>query len=257
VPFTKIFPRPAAAVIRVALADQRALVRAGLRALLEKEEDVTVVGEAADGEQAVDLALSSRPDVLLMDIQMPRLDGAAATLRIVGDDRLAGVRVLILSTSDSDEDMFKAIRGGASGFIEKDSNPAELLTAVRVVASGAAQLSPRITRRLIDELATWPDRSPHNAPQLDELTVREREVMALVAQGLTNHDIAERLVISPATAKTHVSRTMGKLHARDRAQLVVLAYRTGLVAPRRAGAEPRAGRLGARPAGIAALMQPA
>jgi DNA-binding NarL/FixJ family response regulator len=245
-------------MIRVALADDQALVRAGLRVLLEHEDDITVVGEAADGEQAVDLALASRPDVILMDLQMPRLDGVAATMRIVGDDRLDGVNVLILSTFESDEHIFKALRGGARGLLAKDSDPAELLAAVRVVASGAAQVSPSVARRLIDELAASPDRPPSDAAELEELTVREREVMALVAHGLTNREIADRLVISPATAKTHVSRTIGKLHARDRAQLVVLAYQTGLVAPGGVAAKSRAAhRIAGRPVGTAALLAPA
>jgi DNA-binding NarL/FixJ family response regulator len=235
-------------VIRVALADDQPLIRASLRVLLDSEDDMTVVGEAADGEQAVELALSERPDVFLMDIQMPRLDGVEATLRIAADDRLDGVRVLILTTFESDDYVFKALRGGASGFLVKDSEPADVLGAVRAVCSGAAQLSPSVTRRLIEELAAWPERRLSTPSQLEELTIREREVMALVAYGLTNHEIAERLVVSPATAKTHVSRTMVKLHARDRAQLVALAYQTGLVAPGGPAAESAADRIAGRPA---------
>ncbi len=218
-------------MIRVLLVDDQALLRSGLRALLESENDITVVGEAGDGEEAISLAGETRPDVVLMDISMPRLDGVEATKRITADDRLEGVRVLILTTFESDEHVFDALRGGASGFLAKDSDPADVLTAVRVVASGDAQLSPSAMRRLIQELLAWPERRLSSPSQLEELTAREREVMALVAYGLTNHEVAERLVISPATAKTHVTRTLVKLHARDRAQLVALAYQTGLVAP--------------------------
>ncbi len=218
-------------MIRVALVDDQALLRSGLRALLESEDDLTVVGEAEDGEQAVSLALETRPDVVLMDISMPRLNGVEATKRITADNLLEGVRVLILTTFESDEHVFDALRGGASGFLAKDSDPADVLEAVRAVASGGAQLSSSVMRRLIDELVAWPERRLSSPSQLEELTVREREVMAHVAYGLTNREIAERLVISPATAKTHVTRTMVKLHARDRAQLVALAYQTGLVVP--------------------------
>jgi len=216
-------------MIRVLLVDDQALLRAGLRVLLENEDDIVVVGEASDGEEAVSLAGKTRPDVVLMDIRMPGLDGVEATKRIVADDRLEGVRVLILTTFESDENVFEALRVGASGFLVKDSEPTEILSAVRVVASGEALLSPSVTRRLIEEYAAWPERRRSTPAQLEELTPREREVMALVAYGLTNVQIAERLVVSPATAKTHVSRTMMKLHAHDRAQLVVLAYQTGLV----------------------------
>jgi DNA-binding NarL/FixJ family response regulator len=247
----------AQAAIRVVIADEQALIRAGLRVLLESEDDIVVVGEAADGEQAVELALSRRPDVILMDIDMPKLDGVAATLRIVGEDQLGGVSVLMMTTPESDEHIFEALRGGARGFLGKDSDPAELLTAVRVVASGEAQLSPSFTRRLIDEFAAWPDRHAPATPQLEELTLREREVMALVAHGLTNHEIAERLVISPATAKTHVSRAMVKLHARDRAQLVVLAYQAGLVVPGGPAPKSRAASIARRLTGSVALLQPA
>jgi DNA-binding NarL/FixJ family response regulator len=218
-------------VIRVALVDDQALLRAGLRVLLENENDIAVVGEAGDGEEAISLARRTRPDVMLMDIRMPGLDGVEATKRITSDDRLEGVRVLILTTFESDEYVFEALRVGASGFLVKDSQPTEILSAVRVLAAGEALLSPSVTRRLIEEYAAWPERRRRAPAELDELTPREREVMALVAYGLTNGDIAERLVVSPATAKTHVSRTMMKLHAHDRAQLVVLAYQTGLVSP--------------------------
>jgi DNA-binding NarL/FixJ family response regulator len=218
-------------VIRVALVDDQALLRAGLRVLLDNEDDIAVVGEAGDGEEAIALARQTRPDVILMDIRMPGLDGVEATKRIAEDDRLAGVRVLILTTFESDEYVFEALRVGASGFLVKDSRPTDILGAVRVLASGEALLSPSITRRLIEEYAAWPERRRRAPAELDELTPREREVMELVAYGLTNAAIAERLVVSPATAKTHVSRTMMKLHAHDRAQLVVLAYQTGLVSP--------------------------
>jgi DNA-binding NarL/FixJ family response regulator len=218
-------------VIRVLLVDDQELLRAGLRVLLENEDDISVVGEAGDGEEAVSVASETRPDVVLMDIRMPGLDGVGATKRIVADERLEGVRVLILTTFESDEYVFEALRVGASGFLLKDSAPTDILDAVRVLASGEALLSPSITRRLIEEYAAWPERRRRAPAELDELTPREREVMALVAYGLTNGEIAERLVVSPATAKTHVSRTMMKLHAHDRAQLVVLAYQTGLVSP--------------------------
>jgi len=217
-------------VIRVLLVDDQELLRAGLRLLLESEDDFAVVGEAGDGEMAISLARETRPDVVLMDISMPRLDGVEATRRIAADDRLERVRVLILTTFENDEHVFNALRGGASGFLAKDSDPGDMLTAVRAVAAGDAQLSPGVTRRLIDELVAWPERPVSSPSQLEELTAREREVMALVAYGLTNDEIAERLVVSVATAKTHVSRSMVKLHARDRAQLVALAYQTRLVA---------------------------
>jgi DNA-binding NarL/FixJ family response regulator len=244
-------------VIRVLLVDDQALLRSGLRLLLENEEDIAVVGEAGDGEEAIFLARETRPDVVLMDISMPRLDGVEATKRIAADDRLGGVRVLILTTFESDEHVFKALRGGASGFLAKDSDPADVVTAVRAVASGDAQLSPSVMRRLIEELVAWPERRLSSPSQLEELTAREREVMALAAYGLTNHEIAERLVVSPATAKTHVTRTMVKLHARDRAQLVALAYQTGLVVPGGPALEFATNKIAGRPATSAALMGPA
>ena len=217
-------------MIRVLLADDQALVRAGFAALLDSEDDIEVVGEATDGEEALRLACSLTPDVILMDIRMPMLDGIEATRRIAADDRLAGVKVVILTTFELDEYVFAGLRAGASGFLVKDTEPVELLQAVRVAARGDALLSPGATRRLITEFASRSgDRPP--APQLDELTEREREVMQLVAAGLANTEIAERLVISPFTAKTHVSRAMLKLRARDRAQLVVFAYESGLVNP--------------------------
>jgi DNA-binding NarL/FixJ family response regulator len=217
--------------IRVLLADDQTLVRSGFRALLERAEDLEVVGEAADGAEAVELARSERPDVILMDIRMPGVDGLEATRRITADENLPGVRVIMLTTFELDEYVFEALHAGASGFLLKDVEPNELREAVRVVARGEALLSPSVTRRLIREFVAQPGRHRPPPDRLDALTEREREVLALVAQGLSNQEIAERLVISPATAKTHVSRTMMKLHAHDRAQLVVLAYETGLVRP--------------------------
>jgi len=217
-------------VISVVIADDQALVRGGFRALLDAQPDITVAGEAADGEAALGLALELRPDVVLMDIRMPGLDGLAATRRIAADDRLAAVKVVILTTFDLDEYVFEAIRAGANGFLVKDTEPAELLRAVRAVMAGDALLSPGVTRRLIEEFATRA-KDPAGLPDLGLLTDREREVVGLVAEGLTNEEIAGRLIMSAATAKTHVSRAMIKLGARDRAQLVVWAYETGLVRP--------------------------
>jgi DNA-binding NarL/FixJ family response regulator len=217
-------------VIRVVIADDQALVRAGFRALLDAEADIGVVGEAADGEEAIRLAMRERPDVVLMDIRMPGVDGLTATRRIAADGRLSGVHVVILTTFELDDYVFEALRSGASGFLVKDTEPVELIQAVRVVARGDALLSAGVTRRLIEEYARRAG-DPRATPQLDLLTDREREVMALVGAGLTNDEIAERLVLSPATAKTHVSRVMAKLNARDRAQLVVFAYESGLVRP--------------------------
>jgi DNA-binding NarL/FixJ family response regulator len=217
-------------MIRVVLADDQVLVRAGFRALLDAQADIEVVGEAGDGEQAVRLAAELAPDVVLMDIRMPGTDGLAATRRISADGHLAGVRVVILTTFELDEYVFEAIRSGASGFLVKDTEPDELVQAVRVVAGGDALLSPSVTRRLIGEFAARA-KAPHDVGGLDELTDREQEVLALVADGLSNTEIAQRLYLSPATAKTHVSRAMIKLRARDRAQLVVIAYESGLVRP--------------------------
>ncbi len=219
-------------MITVLLADDQALVRAGFRALLDAEPDIKVVGEAADGLQAARLAAATGPDVVLMDIRMPGVDGLEATRRIAADPALAGTRVVILTTFELDEYLFEALRVGASGFLVKDTEPVELLRGVRAVAAGDALLSPGVTRRLIEEFAERPAGRPAApARELAQLTEREREVMALVGEGLSNEEIAARLVISPATAKTHVSRAMVKLGARDRAQLVVYAYEAGLVRP--------------------------
>jgi len=217
-------------VITVLLADDQALVRAGFRALLDAQDDIEVVGEAGDGAEAVRLAVRYQPDVVLMDIRMPGLDGLEATRRIAADPALSAVRIVILTTFDLDEYVFEALRVGASGFLVKDTEPVELLRGIHAVASGDALLSPGVTRRLIAEFASQA-KAPHAPTQLPGLTEREREVMALVGAGLSNDEIAERLVVSPATAKTHVSRAMVKLGARDRAQLVVFAYEAGLVRP--------------------------
>jgi DNA-binding NarL/FixJ family response regulator len=217
-------------VISVLIADDQALVRGGFRALLDAQEDVTVVGEAADGAEAVALALEHRPDVVLMDIRMPGVDGLEATRRLRDDERTSSARVIILTTFDLDEYVFEAIRAGAAGFLVKDTEPAELLRAVRVAMTGDALLSPGITRRLIEEFATRA-KEPVALPGLAHLTEREREVVGLVGDGLSNDEIAERLTVSAATARTHVSRAMIKVGARDRAQLVVFAYETGLVRP--------------------------
>jgi DNA-binding NarL/FixJ family response regulator len=228
--------------IRVLLADDQILVRAGFRALLDVQDDIEVVGEAGDGAEAVDLAARLRPDLVLMDIRMPRMDGLEATRRITADPALAEVRILILTTFELDEYVFEALRYGASGFLVKDTEPADLVRGVRSVVAGDALLSPGATRRVIAQFADRPGGSGASGPapaavlrRLEGLTEREREVMALVAEGLTNEEIAERLVVSPLTAKTHVSRAMVKLGARDRAQLVVFAYESGLARPGWAG----------------------
>ena len=217
-------------MIRVALADDQALVRSGFRALLEARDDLDVVGEAADGNQAVALAKAARPDVVLMDIRMPGLDGLEATRQITADPHLSVVRIVILTTFELDEYLFDALRHGASGFLLKDTEPENLVTAIRVVARGDSLISPSMTRRLVVEFAARA-KQPRPRSDLDVLTDREREVMAQVAGGLTNDEIAQHLYLSPATVRTHVSRTMTKLGARDRTQLVVLAYETGLVRP--------------------------
>jgi len=220
-------------MISVLLADDQALVRAGFRALLNAEPDIQVVAEAADGVEAVRQAQLTHPDVVLMDIRMPGVDGLEATKRIAADPALTDTKVVILTTFELDEYVFEALRTGASGFLVKDTEPVELLRGIRAVAGGDALLSPSVTRRVISEFAGSAARSRTAAPPpaLDQLTDREREVLGLVAEGLSNDEIAARLVISPATAKTHVSRTMIKLGARDRAQLVVYAYEAGLIRP--------------------------
>jgi len=217
-------------MIRIVIADDQALVRAGFRALLDAQNDMKVVAEAVDGDDAIRLVTSLIPDVVLMDIRMPRRDGLEATRRIAADERLANVKIIILTTFDLDEYIFEAMRAGASGFLVKDTEPIDLIRGIQAVARGDALLSPGVTRRLIAEFATLTVKSK-SVPNLEALTEREREVMVLVAGGLSNDEIAERLVISPATAKTHVSRAMVKLGARDRAQLVVFAYESGLVRP--------------------------
>lgn len=217
-------------MIRVLLADDQSLVRAGFKALLDAREDIDVVGEAYDGGGAIELARKLRPDVILMDIRMPGLDGLEATREIAADPQLAGVRIVILTTFALDEYLFDALRFGASGFLVKDTEPADLATAVRVVAQGDSLISPSMTRKLVAEFASR-SKEPRSASELDALTEREREVMTLVADGLTNQEIAEKLYMSPATARTHVSRAMTKVGVRDRAQLVILAYETGLVRP--------------------------
>ena len=214
---------------RVLIADDQDLIRVGLRTLLDNEDDLTCVGEAADGLHAVALARETRPDVVLMDIRMPGVDGLEATRRISSDPDLAETRVIVLTTFELDEYVFEALRHGASGFLLKDTRPTELLAAIRLVADGEALLSPSVTRKVVQAFAANAPRAVREHPLLDTLTDREREVMALVAEGLTNAEIADRLVVSPATARTHVSRAMTKLGARDRAQLVVFAYQSGLV----------------------------
>jgi DNA-binding NarL/FixJ family response regulator len=225
--------------IRVLLADDQTLVRSGFRELLARTEDIEVIGEASDGTEAVARARAERPDVVLMDIRMPVMDGLEATRTIAADRRLSAVRVIMLTTFDLDEYVFEALHAGASGFLLKDVEPDDLRNAVRVVAGGEALLSPSVTRRLISEFISRPGDRREWPRELNELTEREREVLVLLAEGLNNREIADRLFISPATAKTHVSRILLKLDARDRAQLVVIAYHSGLVkAPSR---PPRAG----------------
>jgi DNA-binding NarL/FixJ family response regulator len=223
-------------VIRVLLADDQALVRAGLCALLEGEDDIEVAGVASDGDEAVALAVGTSADVMLMDINMPGLSGVEATRQIVADERSSELKIVILTIYETDEHIFDALRAGASGFLLKDAEPASLLQGIRVVAEGEALLAPSVTRRLVADFAARPEVARTSPAELRYLTNREREVMALVAGGLSNEEIAARLVVSPATAKTHVSRAMRKLHAHDRAQLVVLAYESGLVRPRTVGA---------------------
>ena len=218
-------------MIRILLADDQALIRSGIRSLLEAEDDIEVVAEAANGRQAVTLAVEHRPDIALVDIQMPVLDGIEATRQIVADERLGSVRVVILSNFGPDEYIFAALRAGAAGFLLKDTEPGELLQGMRLVMGGDALLSPAVTSRLISEFVARPPDAVAVAG-MENLTNREREVVALVAHGLSNDEIAKAMVLSPTTAKTHVSRAMIKLGARDRAQLVVFAYQTGLVTAR-------------------------
>jgi DNA-binding NarL/FixJ family response regulator len=217
-------------VIRVLIADDQALVRAGFQVLVDSAADLEVVGAAANGAEAVELSRTSTPDVVLMDIRMPVMDGLEATARILADPGAAAARVLILTTFDLDEYVFGALRAGASGFLVKDTPPAELLAGIRIVAQGDALLSPGVTRHLIEEFVRRPAAGPTPAPAvLGALTDREREVLTLVARGLSNAEIGDRLYVTPATVKTHVGRILTKLDARDRAQLIVIAYETGLV----------------------------
>ncbi|MFI6535644.1 response regulator [Nonomuraea sp. NPDC050547] len=217
--------------IKVLLADDQALVRAGFRSLLARSRDIMVVGEAQDGDEAVRLAASTRPDVILMDIRMPGTDGITATRRIVTNPATQSCRVIILTTFDTDEHVFAALRAGASGFLTKEVEPADLRRAVAAVAAGDALLSPGVTRRVIEQFAHRHDLTPSAGERLAALTSRERETVELVALGLSNHQIAERLVISPLTAKTHITRAITKLNVRDRVQLVILAYESGLIRP--------------------------
>ncbi|MET9216216.1 MULTISPECIES: response regulator transcription factor [unclassified Nocardia] len=221
-------PAPA---IRVVLADDEHLVRSGFKVLLDLEDDINVVGEATTGIEACDLARTAHPHVVLMDIRMPTLDGIRATARIAGTPGLEHVKVLILTTYDTDENVFDALQAGASGFLLKDAGPAELLHAIRVIAAGDALLAPRVTRRLIGQFAAQRRLAASAADRLSVLTDREREVLALVGRGMSNDEIGAALFLSPATARTHVGRAMSKLGARDRAQLVVIAFRTGLTTP--------------------------
>lgn len=218
-------------MIRVVLVDDQSLIRTGIRALLDAEDDIEVVAEAANGREGVALTIEHRPDIVLMDVQMPEMDGIEATRQIANDERLADVQIVMLTNYGLDEYVFNSLRAGASGFVVKDTEPADLLQALRVTMRGDALLSPAVTRRLISEFVARPA-DVVAAADLELLTNREREVVALVAHGLSNDEIAERMVLSPMTAKTHVSRAMTKLGARDRAQLVVIAYQSGLVAAR-------------------------
>jgi DNA-binding NarL/FixJ family response regulator len=220
-------------VIRVGVVDDQALVRSGFAVLLRSADGIDVVGEGKDGREAVELARRTRPDVMLMDIRMPEMDGLEATRRITSDEATASTRVLILTTFDLDEYVFEALRAGASGFLLKDTLPDELLVAVRVIATGEALLAPKVTRRLIEQFVQRPPEAPAAPhPGLETLTEREREVLGAVARGLSNTEIAEELFMSHATAKTHVSRLLTKVGARDRAQLVMFAYEAGAVVPR-------------------------
>lgn len=217
--------------IRVLLADDQALIRAGFKMIIDAEPGLEVVGEAADGGEAVELCHRGRVDVVLMDIRMPKVDGIEATRRIGADERLAGVRVLVLTTFDNDDNVIHALQAGASGFLGKNVAPGDLVAAIRVVAAGEALLSPKATRGLVSRLIRHIGPPRPDVPQLDRVTEREKEILLLVAHGLSNDEIAERLYLSPLTVKTHINRTMVKLNARDRAQLVVFAYRHHLVRP--------------------------
>lgn len=228
------------AVLKVLIADDQALVRAGFKVLIDTDDGLEVVGEAANGREATELVKRHQPDVVLMDIRMPEMDGIEATKAIVGDPECDSTKVLVLTTFDLDEYVFSALRAGASGFLLKDTDPADLLRAIRIVADGESLLAPRITSRLIAQFTAQPEATveadtagaePSNHEGLELLTEREREVMVLVARGLSNGEIAEELIVSHATAKTHVSRILMKLNARDRAQLVVIAYESGLIRP--------------------------
>ncbi|MGA6167169.1 response regulator [Amycolatopsis magusensis] len=220
-------------MIRVLVADDQALLRGSFRVLVNSAPDCEVVAEAGTGAEAVDLARREQPDVVLMDVRMPEVDGIEATRRICGSPETAGVRVLMLTTFDLDEYVFAALRAGASGFLLKDTPPAELLTAIAVVAAGDSLLSPAITRRLIEEFARQGGPARRPSRELDQLTAREREVLTLIARGLSNTELGEQLRISQATVKTHIGHLLSKLHARDRAQLVITAYESGLVTPAR------------------------
>jgi DNA-binding NarL/FixJ family response regulator len=226
---------PGPEMIRLLIAHGDNLSRAGLQALLEDEPDIAVAGSAGDGEEVIALAQELRPDVLLIDAALPGIDGVETTRRIVADSDASGVGVVMLGDSDQDSDVLSALRAGATGFLPRDTEPGALVHGLRAVAAGEAALSPSVVRRVISELTSWPDPGLPGPEQLDELTPREREVMGLVAGGLSNDEIAEHLVISRATAKTHVSRTLYKLQASNRAQLVTLAYESGLVQPRQPG----------------------
>ena len=215
--------------IRVLVAEDQAIVRAGFRALLDAQPDLEVAGEAADGRQAIALARELRPQLVLMDIRMPELDGLEATRQISADPSLAGTRVLVLTTFELDEYVFGALRAGASGFLLKGGRPADLLSAIRLVADGESLLAPSVTRRLIEAYIAQPEHATTTPDGLDELTPREREVLGLIARGQNNGEIAQALHLSPLTAKTHVSRILMKLGARDRVQLVVMAYQAGMV----------------------------
>jgi DNA-binding NarL/FixJ family response regulator len=225
--------------VRVLIADDQELVRASFRLLIESADDLVVVGEAGSGGEALALARSTRPDVVVMDVRMPGMDGIEATRRIGAEPALSDVRVLMLTTFDLDEYVYAALRAGASGFLLKDTSPAALLTGIRTVAFGEGMLAPTITRRLIEEFSLRPETGPAPARRLDALTEREREVLLLIARGLSNTELAARLYVSMATVKTHISRLLAKLHARDRAQLVIAAYESGLVGPGRADEPPR------------------